>query len=64
MKKFIHVLCQDNRRKWSKLLATFDFIDLILYMYSSGVCEEASISKGSGAKFGSTTSDTADSITE
>ena len=63
IKKFMHMLCQDNRRKWSKLLAAFDFIDLILYISSSGIGQEASISKSSGSKLGSTTSDTDDSIT-
>jgi hypothetical protein len=62
MKKFITMLSQYNRRKWPKLLSTFDPIYLLLYIRSSWVGEETSVSQGSGTKLGSTTSDTADSI--
>jgi hypothetical protein len=64
MKKFIHMLSQDNWRKRSKLLPAFDLIDSIFYIWPAGVCEQTSVSQGPGSKFGSTASDTADSITE
>ena len=58
------MLFEYNRSKGSKLLSTLDLIDTILYIRSSGVGEETSITQGSWSKFCPTASDTDDLITE
>jgi hypothetical protein len=62
VKIVVNILLQNDRRKWSELLSTFDRIYLILYIWSSRVGEEASVAQGSRPKFSTTGSNSNDSI--
>ena len=51
----VHVsqLLQNNRRKGSELLSSFDFIYFLLDLAASRVCKEATVSQCAGAELSS-----------
>jgi hypothetical protein len=51
IKIFASMLFKDDWSEGSKSLASFDVIYSILYVWSAGVCEQASVAERTGAKF-------------